>query len=139
MLQRYICIRLRNLRSSFLAKYSRLRCTHHLLQIFSGNVPFYEVTREPQVMMKVVEGKRPARPSSEICNSRALDDSVWALVEICWHQNPSARPTASKAVDLILRSRQQENMDHRTQHGWDTVFVREIRSDLEGHPFQLLP
>jgi hypothetical protein len=43
---------------------------------------------------KVAGGYRPPR-------TEAFDDSVWALVESCWAQDPLDRPTAAEVVPRL--------------------------------------
>lgn len=58
------------------------------LEIYTKNVPFHRVD-EFQAGMKVLRGLRPARPAS------IAEDGLWALVERCWRQDPTERPSIS--------------------------------------------
>ena len=65
------------------------------LQILSGRDPFVgdlDVT----VIHRVLRGDRPSRP-----HHPGLSDRVWKMVEACWHDRPSRRPTAGQVVALI--------------------------------------
>lgn len=82
-------------------------------------------------------GNRPSRPPAERDLSWGLDDALWALVEACWHQRPSERPAARAIVEFI-RSHSNQDSSERPEPDWDKTFMREIRSNLEGHPFHFI-
>lgn len=58
------------------------------------NNPFSDISRDSTVIWKVMNGERPPRPALEM-----QDDSLWALVEECWRQQPSHRPEMEKVVE----------------------------------------
>ncbi|KAG6871968.1 hypothetical protein C0995_014426 [Termitomyces sp. Mi166 len=62
-------------------------------EIFTGNLPFHDITNNNTVLVKVMQGHRPERPS----DARGLTDSVWELMRNCWAQEPNSRPT----VDMV--------------------------------------
>eukprot|EP00882_Tetradesmus_deserticola_P020372 GHRQ01022009.1.p2 GENE.GHRQ01022009.1~~GHRQ01022009.1.p2 ORF type:complete len:151 (+),score=34.57 GHRQ01022009.1:11-463(+) len=43
---------------------------------------------------KVAKGYRPARP-------KRISPGVWQLIEACWHQEPCARPSMAKVVEVL--------------------------------------
>ncbi|KAL0566525.1 Rho guanine nucleotide exchange factor [Marasmius crinis-equi] len=62
--------------------------------IYTGGLcPFHEIRHEPAVMLAIMNGTRPSRPES----TPVLDDKMWSIIERCWSQAPSDRPT-SKAL-----------------------------------------
>lgn len=64
-------------------------------------MPFPKLPLDSQVMFKIIEGKRPDRPDTLL-----LIDSLWLLIEKCWHQDPQRRPGAMdvlKEVSLFTR------------------------------------
>ncbi|KAJ7447217.1 kinase-like domain-containing protein, partial [Mycena latifolia] len=76
------------------------------LEIYTGADPFHEVQLEPAVMFQVIKGIRPDRPTGRpeegggggdintvVPDSIEMPNSTWALVERCWTQEPSNRPT----------------------------------------------
>ena len=70
-------------------------------QIFSGDIPFQDISRWSSLRSDVVKyGKRPARPQLQDDIGREFDDKLWSLIEECWSQEPSNRPTA---VTISLR------------------------------------
>ena len=71
-------------------------------QIFSGDIPFQDISCWSSLRSNVVKyGKRPAKPQPQDDVGRELDDNLWSLIEECWSQEPSNRPTA-KTVSLRL-------------------------------------
>ena len=102
----------------------------YLQQIFSGNVPFYEIRPDFQVIHTVIKGERPSRPPDDICHSRGLDDHMWGLMHSCWKMEPAERLTASEIVNH-LQSRSTSSVEERPHHNWDTAFLSRHRSSLD--------
>ncbi|RDB18377.1 Serine/threonine-protein kinase STY8 [Hypsizygus marmoreus] len=72
-------------------------------EIFTGNVPFFEIARISTVQLKVQQGSRPSRPStsSPAWDSWGLTESFWLLIEICWSECPDARPRIQEIITQI--------------------------------------
>jgi hypothetical protein len=81
-----------------------------------------------------MRGQRPTRPSEDICLHRGLDDKRWELMQDCWLQKPSERPSATTVVER-LSDLIHANDNSSGVEDWDTSFVQEIRSQFEGRPF----
>ncbi|EIN03690.1 kinase-like protein, partial [Punctularia strigosozonata HHB-11173 SS5] len=62
-------------------------------EMYDGRMPFYHVRGDYTVVLKVQEGVRPSRPLH--ARELGLDDYLWALIEACWHAEPSLRPSVS--------------------------------------------
>src|SRR6266436_1000235 len=79
------------------------QCKHLLTQhqIFSGKLPFHEISNEYRVIFEVVNGKRPTCPSDNRSIARGLEDTIWKLVESCWAQQPMERPIAGQIVEQV--------------------------------------
>ena len=97
--------------------------------MFSGNIPFHELSNDCAVLLKVVKGIRPSRPI-EVSTACHLDDDIWNLIETCWSSDPNNRPQALDVVQF-LDSRFAET---RTAHSWDESFVSRLRTNLLEHP-----
>jgi len=69
-----------------------------MLEIFTGQIPFRDVVNLTAVVLLVVKGNNPDRPSDLMCVKRGLDDRMWEFVTRCWSEEPSLRPTADEAV-----------------------------------------
>lgn len=57
------------------------------------------------VYMALMSGDRPSRPFSGLLVQRGLTDDVWQLMNECWKENPSERPSVldvSKALEGIV-------------------------------------
>jgi len=47
-----------------------------------------------QLIDDVVDlGKRPEKPSIDVCARLGLTNEVWSVLEACWSTNPSSRPS----------------------------------------------
>ena len=63
-------------------------------------MPFEDISCWSSLRRNVVKSaKRPPKPEGNI--DRGLDDQLWSLIEDCWSQEPSNRPTA-ETVSLRL-------------------------------------
>ena len=71
-------------------------------QIFSGDSPFKDISWWLSLRSNVKPANRPAKPRPQIAIDRGLDDKLWSLIEDCWSQEPSDRPTAEMS-SLRLR------------------------------------
>ncbi|KAL0570930.1 hypothetical protein V5O48_011031 [Marasmius crinis-equi] len=79
-----------------------LGCT--IFELLTGNAPFSEKKREPQIIVAVLHGFRPERPASTIC-----PDPLWAIIEGCWEEDARKRLGASEVVCRLgqMRSRHE--------------------------------
>ncbi|KAL0059515.1 hypothetical protein AAF712_013746 [Marasmius tenuissimus] len=69
-----------------------LGCT--IYEILAGQTPFCEKKMDVQIIMAVLTGSRPARP--EIC-----PDWLWVIIESCWRNEPSRRPSAVEVATKL--------------------------------------
>ncbi|KAJ7115379.1 kinase-like domain-containing protein [Mycena epipterygia] len=65
-------------------------------EMYTGARPWASNTWPAAVVIKVVKGKRPPRPSKE--QSPQLTDTVWDLIEHCWAQDFWKRPHIDTVV-----------------------------------------
>ncbi|KIM75337.1 hypothetical protein PILCRDRAFT_827432 [Piloderma croceum F 1598] len=63
-----------------------------ILEIITGRPPFMNRRQESSVIFDVYHGRRPPRPANS-----ELTDSIWALIQSCWHQDPKQRINISAA------------------------------------------
>lgn len=49
-----------------------------------------------------MKGKRPAQPSHSLSRGRGMNDIVWLLVDACWAQDPTQRPSANDIIERLL-------------------------------------
>ncbi|KAK7045889.1 hypothetical protein VNI00_007320 [Paramarasmius palmivorus] len=69
-----------------------LGCT--ILEIITGNAPFYEQKSDMKIMIDVLNGVRPAHP-------KRCPDSIWELLEMCWDEDMELRPAADEVLALL--------------------------------------
>ncbi|KAF9065356.1 kinase-like domain-containing protein [Rhodocollybia butyracea] len=70
-----------------------------MLELYTGSVPFPARRFYGGVILDVVRGIRPSRPSPDTCAN--LTDELWNTIQSCWVHDPSQRPTM-KSVSLWL-------------------------------------
>src|ERR1700683_5617064 len=105
-----------------------------LLQMFSGTFPFIHIRYDYQVMLAVQSGKRPVTPSDRQSQVRGLTYEVWHIIEACWVQQPSQRPTVSRIADQ-LRSLPHQPMDKRPFDDFNISFPSQVRQRQLELPF----
>ena len=64
--------------------------SNDISQVFTGKIPFAELRRDGQVIIEVVENRRPPRPEDAVM--KGLEDDVWMIMQDCWATKPSDRP-----------------------------------------------
>ncbi|KAJ7847196.1 kinase-like domain-containing protein, partial [Mycena leptocephala] len=67
-------------------------------QLLTGNHPFWEV-RQTVVISKVIDGFRPSKPT--VCSAAPELDGLWHLLQECWEEQPTVRPSATELVDRL--------------------------------------
>jgi len=67
-----------------------------ILEIYTGKPPFHEKKNDSAVIFMVIEGKRPDLPI-DITKRNTLKQ----LVEQCWKQEPSERPTSTEVLKQL--------------------------------------
>ncbi|KAH8828637.1 kinase-like domain-containing protein [Flagelloscypha sp. PMI_526] len=65
------------------------------LEIWTNAVPFANQPFDYMVCLDITHGRRPLRPRQP-----QVPDWLWTLIEICWQEAPTARPS----ISLILSS-----------------------------------
>ncbi|KAF8996195.1 kinase-like domain-containing protein [Cyathus striatus] len=63
-------------------------------EVFTGEIPFYEIPRDYAVMLRIIKGEKPSRPGLESCASesvfsRGLTEEMWTLMQDCWKFDPT--------------------------------------------------
>jgi len=106
-------------------------------EIFSGNWPFHDVRHEFQIMFQVQSGKRPLRPSHDLSRIRGLNDEIWHLIEACWNQAPSQRPTSDQILEL-LKALPDQPADQRPADDFEMSFPSQLLHTELNRPFSTL-
>ncbi|KIK51971.1 hypothetical protein GYMLUDRAFT_180782, partial [Collybiopsis luxurians FD-317 M1] len=60
-----------------------------MLEVYSGNIPFHSRRFYGAVVLDVIRGVRPPRPSKQTCPQ--LTDELWQIIQSCWAQDPFQR------------------------------------------------
>jgi hypothetical protein len=102
--------------------------------MFSAELPFHEIPRDYGVILAVMSGKRPRRPSHDMCRTRGLSGGLWNLIEICWADRPSDRPTASQIVEC-LHALPHRHVDQRPLDEFDISLSSRMLDSQPEHPF----
>jgi serine/threonine protein kinase len=64
-----------------------------LYELVTGEIPFESMT-EAQVIMAVMQGKRPTIPAQ--CDVRLVK-----LIEMCWQHNAQQRPSTEEIIQIL--------------------------------------
>ncbi|TDL16987.1 kinase-like protein, partial [Rickenella mellea] len=70
------------------------------LELITDRPPFSEIRTDFAVLAAIMNGETPRRPSVDLAH-RGLDDSLWAVIEKCWHRDPNLRPTSKHLVQYF--------------------------------------
>ncbi|KAJ7933117.1 kinase-like domain-containing protein, partial [Mycena leptocephala] len=93
-------------------------------EIFTGKIPFFEVS-EHAVVMHVVNGNLPQKLSS-------ISDAVWPLMEECWGTEPGKRPMAQQIV-ARLGDPPIGATPTNAASDWEPLYTSKFRSSLQDH------
>ncbi|KAJ7839002.1 hypothetical protein B0H14DRAFT_3869860 [Mycena olivaceomarginata] len=110
-------------RNSFASDVYAFSCVCY--EIFTGDLPFFDLTKDGAVILKVMQGQRPSR-------SLSVPDNVWDLMEECWKADPEARPSAKQIVSR-LRDPPICAVPTDVASDWDPCYTSKFRSSLEEH------
>ncbi|KAF9444038.1 kinase-like protein [Macrolepiota fuliginosa MF-IS2] len=74
-----------------------------MYEIFTGQIPFYEIRQPVKVMKMMLEGERPSKPAPGhvAWTQWGLTEKTWRLMQQCWEDNPEERPTATEALEAV--------------------------------------
>ncbi|KAF9257432.1 kinase-like protein [Marasmius fiardii PR-910] len=87
-------------------------------EIFTGNVPFHDLTDGAVIVTVLFDGKHPPRPSS----TPQLNDDMWDIMVCCWRTEPHLRPSASEVLGRLsgmVSSKTGRNV--RAAPEWNTL------------------
>ncbi|KIJ47196.1 hypothetical protein M422DRAFT_249048 [Sphaerobolus stellatus SS14] len=75
-----------------------------ILEVISGQPPFYEVEKDLIVFSRLTNGRLPDRPPE-------LTDQIWTICGTCW-DSPTVRVHMSQVVLVLLREFQNLGIDY---------------------------
>ncbi|KAG6899285.1 hypothetical protein C0993_011612 [Termitomyces sp. T159_Od127] len=96
-------------------------------EIFSGNIPFHNISNNNAVIFQVMQGVRPERPS----DARGLTDSMWVLIQDCWAHKPDDRPTIEVVSSRLAR---EPHVDVRPSESEDMMTPARFRTTMREKP-----
>lgn len=73
------------------------------LELFTRRNPFHDTYNQKRVVVRILRGLLPCRPSDNSTRSR-MTDEWWNICCLCWNHTPSSRPPMSTIVDVIERT-----------------------------------
>lgn len=73
------------------------------LELYTLRMPFSSDMHDSEVILAVIDGIRPDKPSPEDCNGRVLSHELWQLITRCWVQQPDQRLTSREIISLMHR------------------------------------
>ncbi|KAH7330649.1 kinase-like domain-containing protein [Rhizoctonia solani] len=71
-----------------------------MLEIFTGAVPYPQLQRDFQVIVKVQQGVLPIRPKDRFKDD-GRGNQMWELLASCWNRDPDARPSVAEVVESL--------------------------------------
>ena len=72
-----------------------------IYEVLTGRPFRAENFQHPQIMTRIIEGKRPREP--EKAEDIGFGGGTWELVQQCWHQDREERPTVEKVSEHFQR------------------------------------
>ncbi|KAG0691860.1 kinase-like domain-containing protein [Suillus ampliporus] len=70
-----------------------------MLQVLSGKVPYYYIKQQMQIVVMVVDGKRPRRPEDP-----QIAEEHWNMIECCWSAR-NVRPSSEDILRFVAAQR----------------------------------
>lgn len=68
------------------------------LQVLTGLPPFHHL-QSLVVVCAILGGERPGQPLN--ASSLGFTDTLWGLLQLCWNESASARPTAVQLLNYL--------------------------------------
>lgn len=62
--------------------------------MFTGKIPFEEIRNDYILLIRIMEGLRPPRPTESA--APGLSNSMWEVMEKAWLADPRQRPSLSQ-------------------------------------------
>ncbi|KAH9935725.1 uncharacterized protein B0H18DRAFT_421499 [Fomitopsis serialis] len=71
-------------------------------EVFTGRIPFFNLTRDATVVFRVILGIRPERPAA--ATPLGLSDDVWTLMDNGWGPQWHRRPRIRHVLEILRES-----------------------------------
>ncbi|EMD31549.1 hypothetical protein CERSUDRAFT_162781 [Gelatoporia subvermispora B] len=82
-------------------------------EIYTNQIPFHNSRIDGTVMRSILSGQRPSRPEREASNG--LDDDLWSLLQVCWSDQRSKRPSIRSVLYCMTRAPEGSYSKYRVQ------------------------
>lgn len=101
-------------------------------EIFTGDIPFSNILRDSTVMLKTMSGDRPVRPSesSPPWKEWGLTGDIWSLMQECWKEEPTQRPSVGRVIERLHFMLTQDGRPSPDARVPSPATFRERMSDL---------
>ncbi|KAK7063386.1 kinase domain-containing protein [Favolaschia claudopus] len=119
----------RNGRNSFASDIYAFACVCY--EILTGQLPFWELSNDVQIMFAVHKGERPILTPE--CTGTAALDSLWTILQECWDTDASNRPTISDIIIKLTSAPINAVTTSSTADWEDKITARFRRSSTLGH------
>lgn len=109
----------------------------YIHQVLTGEVPYFYLRTDPQVLAAVGKGVRPRRPFGNI-----LANEHWDFIQRCWaDHNSGERPTSPEVSSSIMAFFRSILCDHDNDNDNEPLPARWVvveESESEPEPFEIL-
>ena len=102
--------------------------------MFSGKIPFEEVGIY-DLKFHLQRGERPFLPANDLSRRRGLSLEMEGLIQDCWNQEPTKRPSADEVVE---RLQLLQLVDQRPPNEIGTSFFMQLLQNQVDNPFAIL-
>ncbi|KDQ07562.1 hypothetical protein BOTBODRAFT_596981 [Botryobasidium botryosum FD-172 SS1] len=65
-----------------------------IIELFTKQPPFMDMAYDIDVMISVIDHKRPSRPDG-------IDRALWNIAEECWRYEPRSRPSMARVTTML--------------------------------------
>ncbi|KAF8996202.1 kinase-like domain-containing protein [Cyathus striatus] len=103
-------------------------------ELFTGKVPFYEISRDAAVTLRISRGEKPSQPDlkSRYPDSvfyRGLTEEIWSIMQDCWRREPAERPNINEALNRLLI----DSSDPRPVQNWEELSSARFRRAVQNN------
>ncbi|KAK7026371.1 kinase domain-containing protein [Favolaschia claudopus] len=104
-------------------------------EIMTSQIPFRELSHEAQIILCVLDGRRPERLPS--CTGSPALDCFWELLEMCWDGEQQKRPKADEITKRLIQAPIAAATTPMQFADWDDQVTARFRRSITVRP--LLP
>lgn len=69
------------------------------VQVFTGQIPYYQFRSDYTVIAKVIQGVKPSLPENKM--TPEFTEHMWKIMQDCWVDTPSDRPTLDQVLERL--------------------------------------